>query len=70
MKERTEAQMRLIDLNRQFLAEIEAGKGWAEVKYILEEMKLIAKQLDGMPATVVSFDNYNLDNQKLNESAM
>jgi hypothetical protein len=68
MKERTEAQLKLIELNKQFITEIENGKGWSDVKYLLEEMKKIAKELDELPATIISFDDYNLDNQKVSES--
>ena len=37
MKERTEAQLKLIELNKQFITEIENGKGWSDVKYLLED---------------------------------
>jgi hypothetical protein len=60
-KGRTEGQLRLRELNKRFLEEIENGKGWEDVKYILDEMKKIAKHLDHIPATVISFDEYPLN---------
>lgn len=66
-KARSEEQLKLKELNRRFLDEIENGKGWEDVRGILDEMKKIAKKLDHIPGTVVSFDNYPLDN-KLGET--
>jgi translation initiation factor 2B subunit (eIF-2B alpha/beta/delta family) len=63
-KERTEAQLRLIELNRQFLQEVESGKGWNDVKHLMEEMKEVAKQLDHIPATVITMDNHTVNNQR------
>jgi hypothetical protein len=60
-KERSEEQTRLMELNKRFLAEIEAGKGWEDVKHLMEDMKQIAKRLDHLPAQVISFDNYPLN---------
>jgi hypothetical protein len=58
---RSEGQQKLKDLNSRFLEEIEAGKGWEDLKHIVEEMKEVAKGLDHMPAPVVSFDRYQLN---------
>lgn len=66
-KEREEEQRKLKELNRRFLEEIESGKGWQEVKDIMDEMKKIAKRLDNIPGQVVSFDDYPLEN-KLGET--
>jgi translation initiation factor 2B subunit (eIF-2B alpha/beta/delta family) len=66
--QRTRAQLRIMELNKQFLNEVNSGKGWKDVKHLMEEIKEAAKQLDHVPATVVSFDNYILDN-KQTESA-
>lgn len=65
---RTEAQIRLIELNKRFLDEVESGKGWEDVRAIMEEMKEVAKQLDHISATVITMDNYPLEN-KASESA-
>jgi translation initiation factor 2B subunit (eIF-2B alpha/beta/delta family) len=65
---RSAAQLRIMELNRQFLQEVGSGKGWKDVRHLMEEMKEVAKQLDHIPATVVSFDNYILNNKE-SESA-
>lgn len=62
LKERSEAQERLRELNKRFLEEIESGRGWEDVHGIMEEMKEIAKSLDHLPAQIVNFDNYPLKN--------
>lgn len=61
-KKRSEDQQRLRELNERFLYEIENGKGWQEVKGILDDMKKIARRLDNIPGAVVSFDNYPQEN--------
>ena len=61
-KERAEEHIRLRELNDRFLKEIEVGKKWEDVRYLLDEMKKIAKRLDHLPARVVQFDNYPLKN--------
>jgi hypothetical protein len=48
-RESDEEKLRLRELNRQFLEEIERGKPWEDVQYIMEEMKEVAKRLDHMP---------------------
>lgn len=67
--EREWRQLQLIKLNQQFLAEVENGAGWKDLKDVLEQMKEIAKGLDHMPANIVSFNSYPSEN-KLGESAM
>jgi hypothetical protein len=59
-KDRNEEQLKLLELNQRFLAEVENGAGWKELKAILDDMKEVAKNLDQVPATVISFDNYPL----------
>lgn len=63
-KNRDDLQHRLIELNGRFLAEVERGAGWSEVKGILEDMKEIAKHLDHIPATIIDFDNYPMENTR------
>jgi hypothetical protein len=58
LQERRDEHERLKELNRRFLQEIESGKGWAEVKDLMEEMKQITKRLDNIPAQIVQFDAY------------
>jgi hypothetical protein len=60
-KDRNEEQLKLLELNQRFLAEVEKGAGWKELKAILDDMKEIAKNLDQVPATVISFDHYPLN---------
>jgi hypothetical protein len=64
MQQRSEGQQKLRDLNSRFLEEIEKGKGWEDLKDIMDEMKEVAKSLDhlhGTTGTLVSFDNYHLN---------
>jgi hypothetical protein len=61
-RERRKWEVRLRELNERFLAEVESGAGWNDLKDIIEEMKDIAKGLDHIPASVISFDNYPLKN--------
>jgi hypothetical protein len=56
--ERRKWELRLRELNEQFLAEVERGAGWDDLRDIVEEMKSIAKGLDHIPASVISFDSY------------
>jgi hypothetical protein len=67
-KDRNEEQLKLLKLNQRFLTEVENGAGWKELKAILDDMKEVAKNLDQVPATVISFDNYPLT--KTNESGI
>lgn len=59
-QDQSPASQRFHELNRIFLLEIENGKGWEELRYLMDEMKELAKHLDGCPARVVNFTNYNL----------
>jgi hypothetical protein len=61
-KERNEEEVRLYDLNKRFLAEVEKGAEWVEVKYIIEEMKEVAKELDHVP--VITMDNPAVNNER------
>jgi hypothetical protein len=68
-KERVEEQVRLYELNRKFLAEVENGADWADVREIIDQMRDVARRIDYLqPATVISMDSYPLEN-KINESA-
>jgi hypothetical protein len=60
-KAMTEEQLRLIELNRRFLEEVESGKGWNDLRDILEDIKETAKKVDQARATVVSFNEYPLN---------
>jgi len=62
-RNRAEEQGKLLELNQRFLAEVESGAGWNDLRGILEEMKEIAKALDHLPATIISFDNYQLNKE-------
>jgi hypothetical protein len=61
--EREALQLQLIELNQKFLAEVERGAGWKELQPLLAKIKLIAKGLDHMPETIVSFNTkYPIEN--------
>lgn len=60
-QDRSKEQARLRELNRLFLEQIENGKSWDDVHYILEEMKEVTKRLDPLSAQVVQFDDYPLN---------
>jgi hypothetical protein len=61
MQDKNDVQSKLFHLNKLFVEEVEKGKGWDELKEIIEEMKVLTKELDHLPATVISFDNYTGD---------
>jgi predicted transcriptional regulator len=65
-KARSEEQEKLRELNKRFLEEIESGRGWEDVKHLMEEMKEVAKRIDPIkPETpVVDFDSYPLNYQQ------
>ena len=67
--ERRKWELRLKELNERFLSEVDSGAGWNDLKEIVEEMKEIAKGLDHMPASVISFDSYPQANNPMTESA-
>ena len=61
-KERTLEQLRLIELNKRFLAAVESGADWKEVKLILDDMREAAKEMDRLePAVVLSINDYTLN---------
>jgi hypothetical protein len=60
--ERNEEQMRLYELNKRFLAEVENGADWADVKEIIDQMREVARRIEYLqPATVLEMNNYPLD---------
>jgi translation initiation factor 2B subunit (eIF-2B alpha/beta/delta family) len=64
-KERNEEQVRLYELNKRFLAEVEKGAEWKEVKDIIDQMREVARRIERLqPATIISIDNYPLENSK------
>jgi hypothetical protein len=68
-QERSEEQAKLLDLNKRFLNEVERGASWEEVRLILDDMRALVRGIDMLaPATVISMDNYPLEN-KSSESA-
>lgn len=42
----TEKQQQFIALNKRFIAEVEKGTSWHELRWLLEEMKGLAKHSD------------------------
>jgi hypothetical protein len=43
---RTGDQERFIELNKQFMDEVERGATWSELRWLIEEMKDIAKDFE------------------------
>ncbi len=57
-KLRTEEQKRFIELNKRFMDEVEKGASWNELRWLIEEMKDIAKDFEHLePAKVVAMDH-------------
>ena len=57
-----EEQERFIELNKQFMNEVEKGASWNELRWLIDEMKKIAKNfehLDG--ATVIAMEHRRED---------
>jgi hypothetical protein len=68
-QERSEEQAKLLELNKRFLNEVERGASWEEVRLIMDDMRALVRGIDMLaPATVISMDNYPLEN-KSSESA-
>jgi hypothetical protein len=41
-------QERFIELNKQFMIEVERGATWSELRWLIEEMKDLAKDFEHM----------------------
>lgn len=55
---RTDEQTRFIELNKQFMNEVENGATWSELRWLIEEMKDIAKNFEHLePAKVIAMGN-------------
>jgi hypothetical protein len=52
-------QLKLIELNRRFLAEVERGASWEEVRLILDEMRELVRGVD--TATILQFDDFPMN---------
>ncbi|HEX6914957.1 MAG TPA: hypothetical protein VF145_06930 [Chitinophagaceae bacterium] len=56
--ERPEEQAKFIELNKRFMDEVEKGASWTELRWLIEEMKEIAKHFEHLePATVVEMEH-------------
>lgn len=54
---RTDDQARFIELNKQFMNEVERGATWNELRWLIEEMKDLSKNFKNLePAKVVAMD--------------
>ena len=59
-KVRTDDQQKFIELNKQFMDEVEKGASWSELRWLIEEMKDIAKNFEHLePAKVIALDKRN-----------
>ena len=55
---RDEEQERFIELNKQFMSEVENGASWSELRWLIEEMKNIAKNFEHLDvATVIAMEH-------------
>ncbi len=62
---RSEEQERFIELNKQFMSEVEKGATWSDLRWLVEEMKDIAKGFDHLDgATVIAMEHRN-DNSSM-----
>lgn len=56
----TDEQRRFIELNKQFMSEVENGASWSELRYLIEEMKDLAKNFEHFePAKVIAMEARN-----------
>lgn len=52
---RTDDQKKFIELNKRFMEEVENGATWSELRWLIDEMKDIAKNFEHIePAKVVA----------------
>jgi hypothetical protein len=57
---RSEEQEKFIELNKQFMSEVENGATWSDLRWLIDEMKAIAKNFDHFDtATVIAMDHRN-----------
>lgn len=55
---RTEEQDKFIELNKRFMDEVEKGATWSELRWLLDEMKELAKGFEHLePATIITMDH-------------
>jgi len=55
---RTDDQQKFIELNKRFMSEVENGASWSELRWLIEEMKEIAKDFEHFePAKVIAMRN-------------
>lgn len=65
---RSEEQEKFIELNKQFMTEVENGATWTDLRWLIEEMKDIAKNFEHLDtATVIAMDHRN-DNSSMERS--
>lgn len=55
---RTEEQDKFIELNKKFMEEVEKGASWSDLRWLLDEMKELAKNFEHLePATIITMDH-------------
>lgn len=65
---RSEEQEKFIELNKRFMTEVENGATWTDLRWLIEEMKDIAKSFDHLDtATVIEMD-HRKDNSSMERS--
>ena len=57
---RTDEQKKFIELNKRFMEEVENGATWSELRWLIDEMKDIAKKFEHLePAKVIAMSRRN-----------
>lgn len=55
---RTEEQEKFIELNKKFMDEVEKGASWSDLRWLLDEMKELAKDFEHLePATIIAMEH-------------
>jgi hypothetical protein len=55
---RSDKQDRFIELNKRFMEEVEKGASWSDLRWLIDEMKDIAKNFEHLePAKIIAMSN-------------
>jgi hypothetical protein len=57
---KSEEQEKFIELNKQFMHQVEKGASWNDLRWLIDEMKVLAKNFEHLDtATVIAMDHRN-----------
>jgi len=59
---RSEEQEKFIELNKRFMSEVENGASWNDLRWLIDEMKAIAKNFEHLDTATVIAMNPKKDN--------